>query len=177
MTNENKLLSSGVQVTYKASGRSYLSVELVQNVLEVVTLDRFFWVEKLEEFLHELGCNIHFERADFDTLIDHQLQEELIYSLKVRPGRIHVFLSFDASLGETETSFFDVREWPENVFLDHLNNFIQIGDDQTDNIFLVLEELLQLVDGLEAVGLDRINANESTRVLLTLPFTSLVSSL
>lgn len=45
----------------------------MQNVLQVVTLDRFLRVEKLEEFLDELGRHEHFERAHFDGLVDDEL--------------------------------------------------------------------------------------------------------
>lgn len=49
---------------------SYLGVEFMQDVFEVVTLDWFFGVEQLEELLHELGCDVLFESTDLDRLID-----------------------------------------------------------------------------------------------------------
>jgi hypothetical protein len=53
----------------------------VQDVLEVVSLDGFFRVEELEELLDELRCYVNLELAHFDSLIDHQLQEEFVDSL------------------------------------------------------------------------------------------------
>jgi hypothetical protein len=38
----------------------YLGVELVENVLKVVSLNRLLRVEELEELLHELGSHVDF---------------------------------------------------------------------------------------------------------------------
>jgi len=40
---------------------TYLGVELVKNVLQVVTLDRLLRVEEIEEFLDKLGGDVDFE--------------------------------------------------------------------------------------------------------------------
>ena len=45
---------------------SYLGVKFVEYVLEVVSLNRLLRVEKVEELLHELRRDIHFERADLN---------------------------------------------------------------------------------------------------------------
>ena len=125
----------------------------MKNVLEIVTFNRFLGIEKLKEFLNKLGSNIYFDRTDFYWFVDYQLQEELVNSLQVRPGRVHILLSFNTSLWETEATFFHVGKRSENVLLDHLDNFIQIGNDQAHNVFLVLEELLQFIDRLKTVSL------------------------
>jgi hypothetical protein len=125
----------------------------MKNVLEIVSLDGFLWIEKFKEFLDELWRNIDLEGAHFDAFIDHQLQEKLVDPLKMWPRWIHILLCLNAGLGETKAAFFHVRKRTENVLLDHLNYFVQIRDDQADNVFLVLQELLQLVDGLESVSL------------------------
>lgn len=52
---------------------AYLGVKFMKNVFKVVTLDRLLRVEKVEEFLDELGSDINFEAFDFDGLVDHKL--------------------------------------------------------------------------------------------------------
>lgn len=73
----------------------------MEDVFEVVTLNGFFTVEKLEEFLDELGCDVNFQRTNFDALVDDQLQEELVDSLKMGPGGIHILFSFNSGLRES----------------------------------------------------------------------------
>jgi len=48
-----------------------LGIQLVQNVLKIVTLNRLFRVKQFKEFLHELRSNVHFKAAHFDCLVDH----------------------------------------------------------------------------------------------------------
>lgn len=60
---------------------AYLGVELVENVLEVVTLDRLLRVEKIEELLDELGSDEDLELLDLDRFVDNELQEELVDTL------------------------------------------------------------------------------------------------
>jgi len=59
--------------SYHFSPWHQLGVELVKNILEIVSLDRLFGVEELKELLHELRRNINFERADFYGLVYDQL--------------------------------------------------------------------------------------------------------
>ena len=63
------------------SARDQLGVELVQDILEVVTLDRLLRIEQVKELLHELRCDIHLERANLHRLVDDELEEELINAL------------------------------------------------------------------------------------------------
>ena len=63
------------------SARDQLGVELVQDILEVVTLDRLLRIEQVKELLHELRCDIHLERANLHRLVDDELKEELINAL------------------------------------------------------------------------------------------------
>ena len=58
-----------------------LSVQLVKNVLQVVSLNRFFRIEQLEELLNELRSDVHLERSYFNGFVDDELQEKLINSL------------------------------------------------------------------------------------------------
>ena len=73
----------------------------MKDILEVVTFDGFLTVEKFEEFLDELRRDVHLQWADFDTLVDHQLQEELVDALQMGPSGIHILLSLDTGLWET----------------------------------------------------------------------------
>ena len=125
----------------------------MEDVLEIVALNWFLWIEKFKEFLDKLWCNIDLERAHFNTLVDHQLQEELVDALEMRPGGVHILLCLDTGLREPEAAFFHIGQRPENVLLDHLDDFVQIRDDQADNVFLVLEKLLQFIDCLKTIGL------------------------
>jgi len=71
----------------------------------------------------------------------------------MRPGGVHIFFLLNTSLRETQVRFFDVGKRSEDVLLNHLDNIVQIGNNQTHNVLLVLENLLELVDGLQAVSL------------------------
>ena len=55
------------------SARNQLGVELVQDILEVVTLYRLFRIEQVKELLHELRRDIDLERADLHGFIDDEL--------------------------------------------------------------------------------------------------------
>ena len=162
---------------------TYLGIQLVEDILEVVTLDRFFGIEEFEELLHELRRHIDLQAAHFNALIDDQLQEKFVNALQMWPGRVHILLGLDTRFREAEASFFNIGKRTEDVLLNHLDDLIKIGDYQAHNVFLVLQELLQLIDGLKAVSLRRKektivkNLFKVTASTLTLPFTSLVSSL
>ena len=43
------------------STRNQLCVELVQDIFEIISFDRFLRIKKLEEFLHKLWCHVNFE--------------------------------------------------------------------------------------------------------------------
>ena len=73
----------------------------MKDILEVVTFDGFLTVEKLQEFLNELWCDVDLQRTDFDALVDYQLQEELVDTLQVGPSGIHILFGLDTSLRES----------------------------------------------------------------------------
>jgi len=150
---------------------TYLCVEFVQNVFEVVAFNGFFRVEQLQELLHELRSHVYLETAHFHSLVNHELQEELVDALQVGPGGVHLFFLVNACLREAEVRFLDVWQRSEDVFLDHLHHLVEVRDNQRLHVLLVLKHLLELLDGVEAFSLKR----ESK--LLTFPLTSLVSSL
>lgn len=111
-----------------ASGHE-LGIQLVENVFKVVAFYRFLRVKKFKELLDELGGHVHFQTADFDTLINYELEEELIDTLEVVPSRVHFVISFHTSLSETEVSLLNTGERSKNVLFNHLHDLIQIRDD------------------------------------------------
>ena len=77
-------------------------IQLVENVLQVVSLNRFLGVEQLQEFLHKLWGHIDFKSLNFNSLMNYKLKEEFINSLKMRPSWLNFFLSLNTSLLELE---------------------------------------------------------------------------
>lgn len=58
----------------------------MKDVFEVFPLSGFFRVEEFEELLNEGGGDVHLESLDICTIIDDELQEELVDGLEVEPG-------------------------------------------------------------------------------------------
>lgn len=135
------------------AARDELGVQLVENVLQVIALNGLFRVEELEELLNELGRHVYFERPDLNRLVNDQLQEELINSLQMRPGGVDLFLLLDTGLRELEIGFLDVRQRPEDVLLDHGHHVIEVRYDQRHDCLLVLEQRLNLVNGIQTLRL------------------------
>ena len=133
--------------------KTYLGVKFVENVLQIVPLDRLFGVEKLKELLDKLRRDVDFEGADLDRFVDDELQEELVDALEVGPGWVHLFLLVDTGLREAEVRLLDVGEGPEDILLDHLHDLVEVGDDDADNVLLVLEHLLELLNSIESLSL------------------------
>ena len=50
---------------------AYLSVELVKNVLKVVSLYRLFRIKELKEFLDKLWGHIHLKGLDINGFINN----------------------------------------------------------------------------------------------------------
>lgn len=71
-----------------------LSIKLMENVLQVVSLDRLFRIKELQEFLDKLWGDIHFQRSHFNSFIYNELEEEFIDTLKMWPGWINLIFSF-----------------------------------------------------------------------------------
>ena len=69
------------------------------------------------------------------------------------PCGVHFFFLVNTSLCKVQIALFDVRERTEDVFFDHLHDLIKVGDYYANHVFLVLEHLLQLSDGVQAFSL------------------------
>ena len=121
------------------STRHQLGVELVEDVLEVITLNCFLCVEQIEEFLNELGCHKDLKRSNFDGLVHDQIEEKLVNSLEIWPGRVNFFFLVDTSLSKIELSMFYIREWAEDILLDHLHNLFQRWNNDRHYLFLIGE--------------------------------------
>lgn len=82
----------------KKDSNNYLCIELVENVFQIVSLDTFLRVKQLQELLNELWSDIHLQTLHVNSFVDHQLEEELINSLEMRPGRVNLIVLFDTCL-------------------------------------------------------------------------------
>ena len=90
--------------------RHNLGVDLVEDGFEVFTLIGFLGVEELEEFMNELGGNVHLDGFGIACFVQNKLDKELIDALQIRPGRVDFFFLLDSSLREGQsTSLLDVR--------------------------------------------------------------------
>lgn len=45
----------------------------MEDIFKVVAFDWFLRIKQVEEVLNELGCNVHFETAHFNRLVDDKL--------------------------------------------------------------------------------------------------------
>lgn len=114
------------------------SVELMEDVLQVVSLNGLLGVEELEELLNKLGSNIDLKAPDLYSFVDDELQEKLVNSLEMGPSGIDLIFLLNTSLRELEIGLLDVRERSENVLLNHCHDIIKVGDDQGNHCFLIL---------------------------------------
>ena len=71
----------------------------------------------------------------------------------MRPGWVHLFLLVDTCFSKVQIAFFDVGQGTEDVSLNHLHHFVQVGDDDAHHVFLVLEHLLELSNSIQAFSL------------------------
>ena len=75
-------------------------VQFMKYILKIVPLDRLFRIEKLQELLHELWGNIYLKRSDLNCLVDYELKEELVDTLKVWPCWVNLILLLNSCLWE-----------------------------------------------------------------------------
>lgn len=69
------------------------------------------------------------------------------------PCRVHFFFLVDTGLSEIQITFLHIWQRSENIFLNHLHDFIEIGDDDAHHVFLVLEHLLKFRNSVKALSL------------------------
>ncbi len=105
--------------------------------------------------MDELGGHINLEGLDIDCFVDDKLEEEFVDALNVGPGRVHFILLFYTCFTEAKVRFLDVRQGSEDVALNHLHHFIEVGNDKSGHVLLVSEHLLELIDGVEPLSLKK----------------------
>ena len=69
------------------------------------------------------------------------------------PRRVHLFFLINTGFSKIQVAFFDVWKWTEDVFLNHLHDLVQVRNDHTDDVFLVLKHLLELSNRVESLRL------------------------
>ena len=55
------------------SSGNKLGIKFMEDVFEVVSLNRFFWIEKLQKLLDKLWGDVNFEWSNFNSLVDNKL--------------------------------------------------------------------------------------------------------
>ena len=73
------------------------------------------------------------------------------------PSGIHLFLLVNTSFSETKVGLLHVGQRSENVLLDHLHDFVQVWNNNANYIFLVLKHLLEFLNCIESLSLDKIS--------------------
>ena len=148
--SEEALVNS---LSYHLTSWNQFGVQLMQDIFEVVSLHGLFRVEEFQEFLYKLRGDVHLERPYFNSFIDNKLQKEFIDPLQMWPGWLNLIFGFHSSLGELKILFLEIGKWPENVFLNHGHNIVEVRNNETDNRFLILQKLLNLVNSIKSFGL------------------------
>ena len=103
-------------------------------------------MEQVEELLYELGRDIDLQLTDLNRLIDDELEEKFVNALKVGPSGIHFFLLLHTSLCEVQIALLDIGKGTENVLFNHLHDKVQSGYNNTYDVLLILQHLLQFSD-------------------------------
>ena len=106
--------------------------------------------------------------------MNNKLQEELVNALQVGPGGVHLLLLVDTSLSHAQVGLLDVWQRPKDILFNHVEDLVQVWNDDRRHVLLVLEDGLQLLDGVESLSL---KYNKIGWAAITLALTSLVSSL
>jgi hypothetical protein len=101
----------------------------MKNVLKIISLDRFFGIEKLEELLNELWSDIDLKRSNLNCFVNNQLKEELIDPLEMWPCWVDLILLLDTGLRELKVGLLDIWKRSEDVLLDHGHHIVKVGDD------------------------------------------------
>jgi hypothetical protein len=97
-------------------------------------------------------ANVSLKALHVSSVVDDQLEEELVDWLEMRPGRVENNLFF-LNPGFVRSRLFHYWEWSKDVLLDHLHYSLKIWDDQIDHIVLVSEQVTKLRDILESLVL------------------------
>ena len=68
------------------------------------------------------------------------------------PRWIDLVLSLDTRLRERKIGFLDIRQRSKNVLLYHSHDVVEVRYDETDNVLLILQVLLNLIDCIKPLS-------------------------
>ena len=89
---------------------------------------------------------MHFQGFHFSSLIHNQLKKELIDRLKMRPSGINkILLLFHADTFPRKPCLLEDGKRPEYVLFDHVDNQIQMGDNDGGHAALVGQVVIELL--------------------------------
>lgn len=81
------------------------------------------------------------------AIVDDQLQEEFIDRLKVWPSGVHQELFFfHADSFSRKSRLLEDGQGPENIFFDHVNDQIEMGNDDCGHAGGVSKEVVELLE-------------------------------
>ena len=128
------------------SSRHQFGIKAVKDIFQVFSFPRLFWIKQLQKLLNKWWGDMHLKRLHLGSFINNQLEEELIDRLKMRPSRIHkIFLLFHSHTLSRQTCFLKHRQWPEDIFLDHVNNQIQVRYDDCGHAVLISQVIVKFL--------------------------------
>lgn len=125
----------------------------MEDVLQIFSFSGFFSIKELEELLDKGVCDENLEGLNISSLIDNELEEKIVDGLEVWPGKVNkdffsIIDTSDTFIGSI--SLFENWEWSENIFFDHFNNQIEMGDDKGREIVGLVQYFLQFSQVLKS---------------------------
>ena len=89
---------------------------------------------------------MHLQRFNFSSFIHNKLKEELVNRLEMRPcGIYQVLLLFHADTFPRKPCLLEDGKRPEDVLFDHVDNQIQMGDNDGGHAALVGQVVIELL--------------------------------
>ena len=96
--------------------------------------------------MHELGRDIDLQLPNLNRLINDKLEEKFVNALKVGPSGVHFFPLLHTSLCEVQIALLDIGKRTENVLFNHLHDQVQSRYNNTYDVLLILQHLLEFGD-------------------------------
>ena len=118
----------------------------MQNVLEVFSLPRLFGVKQLQKLLDEGGSDVDFKGLDLSAFVDNELEEEFVDWLKMGPGGVDQILLFlHSHTLAWKASLLEDGKRPEDVLLDHVDDQVQVGDNDRGHAVLIGQVIIEFL--------------------------------
>lgn len=123
-----------------------LSIEPMENILQVLSLSGLFRVKQLEKLLDERRGDVNLKGLDVSAIIDDQLKEELVDRLQMRPSWVRqcLFLLHVHAL-PGKTLLLENGEGSEDVLLNHVDDQVQMRNDDCGHAVLIIEVVIELL--------------------------------